>query len=598
MEGGNYNSLYRKYRPDTFEGIIGQEHIVKTLKNQIKRGTVGHAYLFTGTRGTGKTSTAKIFARAVNCLSPNDGSPCGECSVCRELLRPNNMDVIEIDAASNNGVDEIRDLREKINFRPAFASKKVYIIDEVHMLSPSAYNALLKTLEEPPEHVIFILATTEVQKIPATILSRCLRFDFKLIPEDLVAGQIAGIFTENGIEFEEAAVRLIAAAGGGSDRDSLSLADMCQAFSDGVVTYENVLEVLGAGDPGAVSDIAEAVVDGDAGRALSLSAEVLGLGKNVALLANDIAGVFRNAVFIKTALDAEAALKLPSKYFAKLKALADKSSLRMLIKALDGFSSVESELRYSAGQRIVFEAAVVKTASRINDDIRIDELEKRLALIERAIEQLSLAPGGASQKKNLNAEVKNVGSDVNAEISAETAETSAAVFGDGIVADATANSAAQLSESQNKIAERTGAVAHNDSAALRKSAVGKDTTANSAAQLSGSSDKIAERTGAVAHNDSAALWKSAARIVREASIGFLGIEMENHTAEFKNGELHVSVDENSLLLKRGNKIQIDEALKEAGFDGGVFFDVKEREDDGSVIAKLREDFGNEIKIII
>jgi DNA polymerase-3 subunit gamma/tau len=567
---GLYNSLYRKYRPDTFDGLIGQEQIVRTLKNQIKRGSVGHAYLFTGTRGTGKTSTAKIFARAVNCLSPVEGSPCGKCAACEELSSPNTVDIIEIDAASNNGVDEIRELRENVNYRPAIASKKVYIIDEVHMLSASAYNALLKTLEEPPEHVIFILATTEVHKIPATILSRCLRFDFKLIPEELVARQIADIFTENGVKFEDAAVRLIASAGGGSDRDSLSLADMCLAFSDGTVTYENVLEVLGAGDPEAVLGIADAIIDGDIGRALSDTARVIGLGKSISLLASDVAGVFRNAILIKTAHNAETVLKLPEKYFAGLKKLADKSTLRMLIKALDGFSSMDSELRYGSAQRTVFEAAVVKTASKINDESRLDELEKRLASIEGGADKpLPAKPGDASQKKNLN--------------------------GDTFIG------AASVSEGA---LSGVGLPKGGGIPAANRGGIFNETVSDVLTEASGGGGIFNETafdtvTGAaITDADAGALWKAATRIIREASVGFLGIEMETLKATAVDGDMHVSVDENNMTLKRGNKSKIEAALKEAGFSGGLFLDIRSRHDDGSVIAKLKEDFGDEIKIII
>lgn len=245
-----YTSLYRKYRPDTFDKVIGQDHIVRTLKNQIAHGNVGHAYIFTGTRGTGKTSVAKIFARAVNCLSPlADGSPCGKCENCVELASNSNFDILEIDAASNNSVDQIRELTDKIGFPPTVGKYKVYIVDEVHMLSKAAFNALLKTLEEPPSHAIFILATTEIHQIPATILSRCLRFDFRLVPNGVIAKRIRFIFDDIGVKYENEAVDLIASAGAGSVRDALSVADMCVSYCDSNVTYNGVLEVLGAADP-------------------------------------------------------------------------------------------------------------------------------------------------------------------------------------------------------------------------------------------------------------------------------------------------------------------------------------------------------------
>ena len=239
-------SLYRQYRPDSFDKMVRQEHVVRILKNQIEKKTVGHAYLFTGPRGTGKTSVARIFARAVNCEKPENGSPCGTCKVCRALL-DGSLDISEIDAASNNGVNEMRDLRDKVQYPPVSGKYKVYIIDEVHMLTDSAFNALLKTLEEPPRHAMFILATTEPQKLPATILSRCMRLDFKLIPTEDLVKHLKSILKEMGTAYEDEAVEAIARAGAGSDRDMLSIAEMCLAYAD-KLTYDGVTSVLGAAD--------------------------------------------------------------------------------------------------------------------------------------------------------------------------------------------------------------------------------------------------------------------------------------------------------------------------------------------------------------
>ena len=227
-----HKALYRVYRPKTFEDVVGQEHIVKTLKNQIKNNNIGHAYLFSGTRGTGKTSTAKIFARAVNCLNPINEEPCNECEICRDTLNDNIMDVVEIDAASNNSVDDIRELRESVKYTPSKAKYKVYIIDEVHMLSQGAFNALLKTLEEPPSYVIFILATTEPHKIPATILSRCQRFDFKRVSSKDIAARMAYICEKEDIEVEDKALNLIARNSQGALRDALSILDQCMSFGN------------------------------------------------------------------------------------------------------------------------------------------------------------------------------------------------------------------------------------------------------------------------------------------------------------------------------------------------------------------------------
>ena len=257
-----YLALYRRFRPNGFKGLIGQEHIVRTLANQIASGRIGHAYLFCGTRGTGKTSAAKIFAKAINCLSPIDGSPCGECEVCKALADPSNLDILEMDAASNNKVENVREIREKIQYPPVSGRYKVYIIDEVHMLTTEAFNALLKTLEEPPKHAVFILATTESHKLPSTILSRCMRFDFRIIPTKDIAKLIAGIYDEIGKEYDKDAVMAIARAGAGSARDALSIADICVSYRDSKLTYADVLEVLGATDSSKITSMISKIVTG------------------------------------------------------------------------------------------------------------------------------------------------------------------------------------------------------------------------------------------------------------------------------------------------------------------------------------------------
>ena len=278
----SYQALYRKWRPGTFEDVRGQEHIVKTLKNQIKLQRVGHAYLFCGTRGTGKTSVAKIFAKAVNCLDPKDGSPCGECAMCRSIQSQSSMNVIEIDAASNNGVDNIREIREEVEYSPTEGRYKVYIIDEVHMLSIGAFNALLKTLEEPPEYVIFILATTEAHKIPITILSRCQRYDFRRITVDTIAKRLQELVDKEGMDVEEKAVRYIARAADGSMRDALSLLDQCVAFYlNERLTYEHVLDILGAVDTSVFSRLLHCIMSQNVSDALKLIEEVVIQGREL-----------------------------------------------------------------------------------------------------------------------------------------------------------------------------------------------------------------------------------------------------------------------------------------------------------------------------
>ena len=363
-----YTSLYRRYRPDTFRDVIGQDHVVRTLVNQIRSGNIGHAYLFTGTRGTGKTSVAKIFSRAVNCLSPEDGSPCGKCEVCKALSSPSNFDILEIDAASNNSVDQIRELTDKINFPPTAGRFKVYIVDEVHMLSKSAHNALLKTLEEPPEHAIFILATTEVHAIPATILSRCMRFDFRLVPLQKIADRLRFVFDDNGVKYTDQAVRAIASAGQGSVRDALSIADMCVSYCSGDITYEGVLEVLGTSDPVKLVSLADDILAGNIEGALGRIAEMSDLGKSMSVLSNDLAALFRNALYVKNCGSAAELLALPAR-----------------------MTEMEGEFRYSTQHRILLEAAVIAAAT---DPAREGgagerELEQRVALLTKKVNALT-----------------------------------------------------------------------------------------------------------------------------------------------------------------------------------------------------------------
>ena len=282
-------ALYRKYRPTTFEDVIGQEHITQALKNQIASGNIGHAYLFTGSRGIGKTSIARIFAKAVNCQDNRWGSPCGECESCKKLENQNDINVIEIDAASNNKVDDIRELREKVKFAPVDAKYKVYIIDEVHMLTDSAFNALLKTLEEPPAHVIFILATTEVHKLPATILSRCIRFDYRLVSVAELSARLAKVFDSEGIEYDDDALAVIAKAGEGSVRDTLSIADCVVAYSSGrKITKEQALKVLGSTDESLLIKFFDIMHQRSAGDLLEFVAEIDGTGKNLSVFVKDL----------------------------------------------------------------------------------------------------------------------------------------------------------------------------------------------------------------------------------------------------------------------------------------------------------------------
>ena len=355
-------ALYRKYRPSTFDEVIGQDVIVTTLTNQIKKGAVSHAYLFTGSRGTGKTSCAKIFARAVNCLHPKNGSPCGECEVCRALASPSNLDIVEMDAASNNGVDKIRDLRESVGYMPASGKYKVYIIDEVHMLSGSAFNALLKTLEEPPAHVVFVLCTTEVHKLPATILSRCMRFDFKLVPTEKLFELIKKIFALEGAKAEDAALMHIARLGEGSVRDTLSIGDRCLNASDNL-TYELALEITGTGSSEETARLMDAVVSSDVGGVLSQVEALAGAGKSVTQISRELTVFARDLMLIIAGGTRPTATE---DTLEKMRAIAARTDLPFLVIFIRTLGGADAELRYSTSPRIVLESALLSLCASVS----------------------------------------------------------------------------------------------------------------------------------------------------------------------------------------------------------------------------------------
>ena len=385
-------SLYRKFRPRTFEGIVRQEHVVRILRNQIAQNAIAHAYLFTGPRGTGKTTVARIFARAVNCEHPKEGSPCGKCATCR-ALEGGSLDITEIDAASNNGVNEMRDLREKVQYPPVSGRYKVYIVDEVHMLTDSAFNALLKTLEEPPAHAIFILATTEPQKIPATILSRCMRLDFKLIPEEDLKGHLKGILKEIGKDYEEEAVAAIARAGAGSDRDMLSIAEACIVYSD-KLTYEAVTEVLGAADFHETAKLVSAMLRTDLQTALDTAESILNEGKSVGVLLKDILSLLGQVTVAKTCRSAERLLALPAHLFAEVKEIADGAEGSAVLRATEIFIRTENELRFASSPRISLEAAIMRAAYP-QAEYDIDALTVRIGRLEEEVRALAARPASA-----------------------------------------------------------------------------------------------------------------------------------------------------------------------------------------------------------
>ena len=361
-------ALYRKYRPSTFDDVVGQEHITRALKNQVASGNIGHAYLFTGSRGVGKTSIARIFAKAVNCQNSIDGSPCGNCEVCKKLQGQSDINIIEIDAASNNKVDDVRELREKVKFMPVDAKYKIYIIDEVHMLTDSAFNALLKTLEEPPKHVIFILATTEVHKLPATILSRCTRFDFRLVGLDDLIVHLGKVFDQEEIAYDDEALRAIAVAGEGSVRDTLSIADCIIAYSRSKITLESVENVLGTTDEGLMIEFFEMLVSKNIGGLLQLVNKIDNSGKNMAVLVKDLSKHARNLLVCKACENPNEILNRTQDTFLKSKEQADKFEEKDLIKYMQAFGSAENELRYTMSPRLLLETLALSVMEGKNEE--------------------------------------------------------------------------------------------------------------------------------------------------------------------------------------------------------------------------------------
>ena len=352
-------ALYREFRPKNFDEVIGQDFIVKTLKNQIKTNRLTHAYLFCGPRGTGKTSCAKIFAKAVNCTHSSDGNPCGMCAECVALSEPN-TDIIEIDAASNNRVEEIRDLREKVNFPPLIGKYKVYIIDEVHMLTDSAFNALLKTLEEPPEYVIFILATTEIHKLPATILSRCTRFDFKLVPTQLLSEHLKNIFDKRNISYDEKSLYLIAKAGEGSVRDMLSIADSVASYCDYKIDYQSAEKVIGLSDRESIKNILLSISKRDINEIFKAIKNALGMGKNIQILCKEMADFIKNLIMIKSGVTDYAILDIMPGEFKQYADIANLFDIQYLKSAFSKFAEIELDLKYSLNPENLFESACLE----------------------------------------------------------------------------------------------------------------------------------------------------------------------------------------------------------------------------------------------
>jgi DNA polymerase-3 subunit gamma/tau len=367
----SYVALYRKYRPARFDEVIGQEHIVQTLKNQIINKRIGHAFLFSGGRGSGKTSTAKVLARAVNCLSPKDGEPCNECEICREAIAGSLTDIKEMDAASNNGVDNIRDIREEVEFMPTKAKYRVYIIDEVHMLSTGAFNALLKTLEEPPAHIIFILATTEPQKLPATILSRCQRFDFKRISPNNIIKILKKICDENNIKIEDGALRVIATLSEGAARDAISILDRCITDGDTLITENKIKELAGVPEFNYLADMLECILKSEPESVLKNAEGIINIGKNINVFLWELIKLVRDALIYKTCGNIEMYSESEK---TRLKEIIDNSSKERLINLITELSNVETSIKWTNEQEIMFETGLLKLCTiSSNKTIQVKE---------------------------------------------------------------------------------------------------------------------------------------------------------------------------------------------------------------------------------
>ena len=397
----SYQALYRKYRPSSFSEVVGQEHITETLKNQLSSDKIFHAYLFTGTRGTGKTTCAKILAKAVNCLSPVNGDPCGKCEACLSLLNGENTDVAEIDAASNNGVDDIRSLRDQVNFAPASSKYRIYIIDEVHMLSDNAFNALLKTLEEPPAHVIFVLATTEVHKLPATILSRCQRFDFHRIDSKVIAERLKFVAKEENIEITDGAATLIAAAADGGMRDALSLLDLCVSGNT-VIDEQIVSSACGMAGKDYLIDLCEAIKNKDASSALSLLDTIHNSSVDMLRLLNELTEHLRDLMIIKTVNSDKKPIICSPDHMEKLKSQAETFPLRDIMWSLKVLQQIYPSMQ-SGNRRLQMEMVLIRLCGKDDSSITSADLLRRIMALEEAVSggvKLDVTPKPTAEKEN------------------------------------------------------------------------------------------------------------------------------------------------------------------------------------------------------
>ncbi len=394
----SYVALYRKFRPATFEEVKGQDAIVSTLKNQITSDHIGHAYLFCGTRGTGKTSVAKLLAKAVNCENPQDGDPCGNCSICKSIATGSSMNVIEIDAASNNGVENIREIIEEVSYSPTEGKYKVYIIDEVHMLSTGAFNALLKTLEEPPEYVIFILATTEVHKIPVTILSRCQRYDFKRISSQTIAERLQELADTEQLDTEGKALEYIARLADGAMRDALSLLEQCIAFTYGKkLTYEMTLDILGSVDMAVFSNLLRAVEEQEIKTAIQILEEITIQGREMSQFISDFTWYLRNVLLVQTDADVSSIVDVSAENIERIQIDGKRVSMESLMRYIRIFSELSNQIKFSSQKRILTEVAIIKLC-KPSMETDVTSLLERIRKLEKMMDEGSFV----TQSKSVN----------------------------------------------------------------------------------------------------------------------------------------------------------------------------------------------------
>ena len=393
----SYVALYRKFRPNDFSDVKGQDHIVTALRNQITSDRIGHAYLFSGTRGTGKTTIAKIFAKAANCLNPGENGPCNECEMCKAINNQTSLNVTEIDAASNNGVDNIRQIVDEVAYSPTEGKYKVYIIDEVHMLSGGAFNALLKTLEEPPSYVIFILATTESHKIPVTILSRCQRYEFKRMKVETIVSRVEELMEREGITADEKAVKYIAKCADGAMRDALSLLDQCISFHYGEkLTYENVLEVLGAVDIDIFVEMLTCIMKGEVSRGIKVIESVILDGKDLNQFVINFTWFLRNLMLVKSTENTMDLVDVGEEKLLELRKVSVDVDMDVLMRYIRIFSELSNQLKYATQKRVLLEAAFIKLCKPQMED-NVESLLNRIDILEKKLESGVVVSGAGMQ---------------------------------------------------------------------------------------------------------------------------------------------------------------------------------------------------------